>query len=99
MEIVFSLQITDLFSPSPLFQITLDLRLLHSARLFWHLENEPPFKKRNESWQWANVCETRSLLFLSPVPFPEICSEPASSLPLVGRCGDSPGAHFAPLRR
>lgn len=83
-----------------LFRIMLHLWLLHSTCLFWHLENEPPFKKKNKSWQWMSVCETSSLIFLWLVQFQEICSEAASSLPTRGRCGDyQPGAHFTRLKR
>lgn len=48
VEIISLLQITDLFNPSVLFQIMLHLWLLHSTCLFWHLENEPPFKKEKK---------------------------------------------------
>jgi len=48
VEIIFPSQITDLFNPSTLFQIMLHLWLPHSARLFWHLQNEPPFKKEKK---------------------------------------------------
>lgn len=65
VKIIFPLQIlTNLFSPSVLFQIVLHLCLLHSTCLFWHLENEPHLKKKKNSWQWMNVCETSSLIFL-----------------------------------
>lgn len=47
VKIIFPLQIpTNLFSPSVLFQIMLHLWLLHSTCLSWHLENEPPLKKK-----------------------------------------------------
>lgn len=45
------------------------------------------------------VCETSSLIFLWLVQFQEIYSEAANFLPRVGRCEDSRGAHFAPLKR
>lgn len=45
------------------------------------------------------VCETSSLIFLWLVQFQEIYSEAANFLPRVGRCEDSLGTHFAPLKR
>lgn len=48
VKIIFPFQVTDSFSPSTLFLIMQHLERLHSARLFWHLENELPFKKRRE---------------------------------------------------
>lgn len=48
VEIIFSSQITNWFDPSALFQIRLPLWLLSSTCLFWHLENEPSFKKEKE---------------------------------------------------
>lgn len=101
MKIIFPLQILiDLFNHQCYSRSCCISAFFIQLACSGTLRMSRPLKtKTTKSWQLMYVCETNSLIFLWLMQFQEISSEAANFLPRVGRCEDSLGAHFAPLKR